>query len=215
MRKIVLVLFVVLIFSSCKKSNEDIIKSEFKEYVKQNFDNPKDFKEIVSIEITDTITTKQTFLDAYNTILNRQKQDINSINERYKIAKKEYIKANDIEKINECKSIDSLENIYVSSIKQFKAIIDTFNFIKVYLFDISYRYYKYEDGVKILKIETKHLALNPDSKKIINDKEFEKQMMLNGDKMVELIQKNKLRIDDDFKDNIFNKKVSLLGIVLL
>jgi len=47
------------LFSSCKQSNEKLIKTEFKKYIQNNFDDPKSVKEIVSIEITDTISVEK------------------------------------------------------------------------------------------------------------------------------------------------------------
>lgn len=47
---------ITLTLFSCTQTKEDIIKDEFKKYVKSNFDDPQDLKEIVSIEQIDTIT---------------------------------------------------------------------------------------------------------------------------------------------------------------
>lgn len=58
-----IILFFVLIgvcTTSCQQSEESRIKSEFKNYVKTDFDNPNDFEEIVSVRIKDTIDTKAT-----------------------------------------------------------------------------------------------------------------------------------------------------------
>lgn len=41
---------------SCTKNKNDIVKDEFYKYVSQNFDDPNDLKEIVSIELIDTIS---------------------------------------------------------------------------------------------------------------------------------------------------------------
>lgn len=49
--KMSLLLFVlVTLVSSCKPTNESLIKDEFKKYVQSNFDNPSMIKEIASIE---------------------------------------------------------------------------------------------------------------------------------------------------------------------
>lgn len=53
MRKLLLFCFVAF-FSSCTQTIEDRICNEFKKYVNLNFDDPGDFKEIVSIELKDT-----------------------------------------------------------------------------------------------------------------------------------------------------------------
>lgn len=58
MRKILLFFCAVIIVSSCTHSNDDKIKEAFSEYVKQNFDDPSQMKEIVSITYGDTLTNK-------------------------------------------------------------------------------------------------------------------------------------------------------------
>jgi len=49
----VMTLFVLF---SCSQTKEDKIRNEFKNYVSSNFDDPNSLKEILSIELTDTIT---------------------------------------------------------------------------------------------------------------------------------------------------------------
>lgn len=56
MKKLVY-LFIALFAIGCSQSNEDKVKTAFKEYVKSNFDDPSTFKEIVSIDSLDTIST--------------------------------------------------------------------------------------------------------------------------------------------------------------
>jgi hypothetical protein len=57
MNKNVILLFgIVICMLSCTKSKNDIVKDEFHKYVSQNFDDPNDLKEIVSIELIDTIS---------------------------------------------------------------------------------------------------------------------------------------------------------------
>ena len=51
----------LLILFSCEKTESDIVKEEFEKYVYENFDDPRDLKEIVSIEITDTITKEDIY----------------------------------------------------------------------------------------------------------------------------------------------------------
>jgi hypothetical protein len=46
----------ILLAVACSQSKEDIIKGEFKKYVSENFDNPKDLKEILEIKAIDTIS---------------------------------------------------------------------------------------------------------------------------------------------------------------
>lgn len=61
MKRILLILVISLSIVSCKQSNEVLIKKEFKTYVKENFDDPKDFKEVVSVELIDTVYTSEIF----------------------------------------------------------------------------------------------------------------------------------------------------------
>lgn len=57
MSKNVLFLFgMVICMLSCTKGKNDVVKDEFYKYVSQNFDDPNDLKEIVSIELIDTIS---------------------------------------------------------------------------------------------------------------------------------------------------------------
>ncbi len=56
MRRLIYV-FVILCIVGCVQSNEDKIRTAFSEYVKNNFDDPSQFKEIVSIDSLDTIST--------------------------------------------------------------------------------------------------------------------------------------------------------------
>lgn len=43
-------------FSSCRKSSTEIVEDKFREYVYQNFDDPKDLVEILSVEPMDTVS---------------------------------------------------------------------------------------------------------------------------------------------------------------
>lgn len=51
----ILLSIIAVLLSSCKSSTEDLIYDELREYVRNNFDDPKSFKELVSIEPIDTI----------------------------------------------------------------------------------------------------------------------------------------------------------------
>lgn len=62
-------LMLVLLLGSCSKTQKDLVIDEFKKYVNENFDAPKNLEEIVAVEATDT-TTKETLcyiLSASNT----------------------------------------------------------------------------------------------------------------------------------------------------
>ena len=75
MRKTVIVLFVAMTMISCNKENNTIegrITKAMKEYAKNKFDNPKDLKEIVTIELCDTIDAVSV---ARNTLEMSQKLD--------------------------------------------------------------------------------------------------------------------------------------------
>ena len=56
--KKILYIFYALCAISCTQSNEDKITSAFKEYVCNNFDDPSSLDEIVSIEVTDTVSKR-------------------------------------------------------------------------------------------------------------------------------------------------------------
>lgn len=86
MKKIVVLSFIfsLLFLVCCRPKYQRMISREFKQYVKTNFDNPKDLKEIVSISnYPDTINVTQmanlsvktlhTDIDIFDTIQNRYK----------------------------------------------------------------------------------------------------------------------------------------------
>lgn len=54
MKKILLFIFMTIV-CSCKQTIEDRIRNEFVKYVKNNFDDPSILKEIVSLELNDSI----------------------------------------------------------------------------------------------------------------------------------------------------------------
>lgn len=58
MKKIIYLLF-ALFAMGCSQSNEDKIKLAFSDYVRETFDNPSEFEEIVTIDSLDTISTIQ------------------------------------------------------------------------------------------------------------------------------------------------------------
>ena len=77
---------------SCSKSKEDKINAAFKDYVQNNFDDPSQFVEVVSIETKDTFSTinyKKVYrdlcerVDTLNKISNQQKLEIDSFMEKY------------------------------------------------------------------------------------------------------------------------------------
>ena len=55
------VIFLVSLFLACSEpTKEEQIENTFNEYVHQNFDDPNDLKEILSIEIEDTLSASKT-----------------------------------------------------------------------------------------------------------------------------------------------------------
>lgn len=54
-----LLLIMVVLMAGCKSSTEDLIQDEFRKYVRDNFDDPKSFKELVSIVPIDTIYSEK------------------------------------------------------------------------------------------------------------------------------------------------------------
>lgn len=73
MKRIILALVVALVlFTSCKQTDESKIKQALKEYVNNNFNDPNDFKEIVSIELsssTNTDSMRNLFVGAAETFM--------------------------------------------------------------------------------------------------------------------------------------------------
>lgn len=55
----ILLSIIAILLSGCKSSTEDLIGDEFRKYVRENFDDPKSFKEIVSTEPSDTINNEK------------------------------------------------------------------------------------------------------------------------------------------------------------
>lgn len=72
MKKLICLFFALLIIS-CSQSNEDKIRSAFKEHVKTSFDDPSKFEEIVSIDSLDTISTIE-IKKQYSDIMELRKQ---------------------------------------------------------------------------------------------------------------------------------------------
>ena len=59
MKQLLTFVLLVVLFASCKeKTNIDYVKEEFMNYVETDFDDPSEFEEITSIEVTDTISNK-------------------------------------------------------------------------------------------------------------------------------------------------------------
>lgn len=57
MKKANIFICVLLFLSCCTPSNNDKVQTAFKEYVKNNFDDPNSLEQIVSIEMGDTFST--------------------------------------------------------------------------------------------------------------------------------------------------------------
>lgn len=77
---------------SCSKSKEDKINAAFKDYVQNNFDDPSQFVEVVSIETKDTFSTikfKKIYRelcerdDTLNKLSDQLKVEIDAIKEKY------------------------------------------------------------------------------------------------------------------------------------
>lgn len=72
---------VLIIFASCKEESHKEIRNAFKQYVDENFGNPKDMKEITNVELKDT-TSFETFKDMAiqalyaDSIVNKRETDI-------------------------------------------------------------------------------------------------------------------------------------------
>lgn len=59
MKQLLTFVLLVVLFASCKeKTNIDYVKEEFMNYVETDFNDPSEFEEITSIEVTDTISNK-------------------------------------------------------------------------------------------------------------------------------------------------------------
>lgn len=59
MKQLLTFVLLVVLFASCKeKTNIDYVKDEFMNYVETDFDDPSEFREITSVEVTDTISNK-------------------------------------------------------------------------------------------------------------------------------------------------------------
>lgn len=59
MKQLLTLTLLVVLFASCNgKTNIDYVKDEFMNYVETDFDDPSEFEEITSIEVTDTISNK-------------------------------------------------------------------------------------------------------------------------------------------------------------
>ena len=54
MKKVLIILALAMTIVSCQPNDNKEIRKAFKEYVRTDFDNPKDFIEITKIEIEDT-----------------------------------------------------------------------------------------------------------------------------------------------------------------
>lgn len=58
MKYILAIVSALVLFASCaEKTKEDVIKDTFKEYVKTDFDDPRNFIEITKVEVADTFNT--------------------------------------------------------------------------------------------------------------------------------------------------------------
>lgn len=147
-----IVLFIAFLFSviSCspeQPTTKDLIEKEFMIYVNQNFDNPKDLKEIVSINIKDTISyqlfkdlaqksidlmestdslTDARLLDISNIAKKSKQLDLNSFEkEKYSTMLLEYYDYIENKSLNCLKS----KNILKHMIEKTDSCIDNFSYI--------------------------------------------------------------------------------------
>ena len=68
MKNYLFLFIAIFLLSACEKTNEDKIRASFKDYVENNFDDPSALKEIVAIELVDTVSTiklKKSLTDFY------------------------------------------------------------------------------------------------------------------------------------------------------
>lgn len=75
--------FSILMIVSCSQSKDDKIIVAFKDYVQNNFDDPSQFVEVVSIETKDTFSTKQ-FKKVYRDLCERD-DTLNKLSDQLKI----------------------------------------------------------------------------------------------------------------------------------
>lgn len=64
MRRILISLCVIILFIflySCTKTQEELIEEKFQNYVYENFDNPMDLREVISIQLNDSIDKNSIF----------------------------------------------------------------------------------------------------------------------------------------------------------
>lgn len=206
MKRILLILIISLSIVSCKQSNEDLIKKEFKTYVKENFNNPKDFKEIVSIELIDSNSTLKTYRGVktmYDMSQDLKKEEIilqktfkeawsiEMMNDLGRIATsnqiQSYLKSLTISEIYS-KSLNDEELLYGKS--RIKIFLDNFKYTPpVYSYKVKYREY----DNKQLKIKGIHCSFDSLSHKIVfshtlNYSEEEKELLSNFEELANYVE---------------------------
>ena len=184
MKRIFFVLFIVMTFFGCQKSNEDKIEKSFKDYVRVNFDNPDDLKEIVSIEFKDTLSQKEIINEAKNLILENKKiQDTNNrlSNELQEIQNNKKLSLYIESKINDSSIGDSIRKKYKKCLKITEYNIENLNeyqtslkIVENYIDFVSKHdtiYYGYQIKYRInknnkIKLETIDCRINSVTQKI-------------------------------------------------
>lgn len=56
-RIIIALMAMAVSFTACQQTKEDKIRTAFKEYVKTDFDDPRDFMEVTKVEVVDTLNS--------------------------------------------------------------------------------------------------------------------------------------------------------------
>ena len=120
MKKLICLFFALLIIS-CSQSNEDKIRSAFKEHVKTSFDDPSKFEEIVSIDSLDTISTIE-IKKQYSDIMELRKQNYAMCDSFttliFKYTKDESIRP-------QLRKMDEFRDLYYNSIELQKYLVET------------------------------------------------------------------------------------------
>lgn len=218
-----------LILFSCSQSKENKVNAAFKEYVQNNFDDPSQFVEVVSVEIKDTFSTnnlKRVYRDlcerddTLNKISDQLKVEIDVIKEKYGRTKllsipgfydafQGMIDATD-------KYIDYMTPYvatYLNEEKEGMMSADDFDKMRdtiLYISEIKYRIKRSGE----LKLE----SIKCYSDTCYNNISFETQMVKDGDyvkKFYDLFSKNsEYRIKlIELKTDIVNKKKDVITLV--
>lgn len=170
-----LFLFGISFLESCSSIQEDIEKS-FRQYVHENIDNPQDLKEIVSIEIKDTVCLYERYHNLYTAF---QVCKIHDEGIREKINKYDWQNAEDVDSLFYLKRLKSAYLEYQESydgLQSYKNIaLEADSVYKankneiLLLYEIKVRYGRGED----LKLDRKDFIYYPKNKKTYKEPRYE------------------------------------------